>query len=71
MAQRAKQKVTGKRLPKVVGNEVNSPNFRKKSLPYASRLNLLFKAGSPRKLREGSLKVLRPANPPNEGELWM
>ena len=71
MALKAKQNVTGIRLPKVVGSEANRGNFRKKSLPYPSRLNLLFKAGSARKLHESSFKVLRPADPPNEGELWI
>ena len=33
LALRTKQKVTGKRLPKVVGSKANRPNFREKFLP--------------------------------------
>ena len=60
LALRPNQKVTGKRLPPLLGHGANCKSVRRKSLPYAGRLNLLFKAGSAKKLHESSFKVLRP-----------
>ena len=56
---KAKVSTKLKREAKVMGSEANKPNFVKKSLPYAGRINLLFKPSSPRKLHESDFHLLR------------
>ena len=71
MVLKAKVSTAFKREAKVMGSEANKPNFVKKSLPYAGRINLLFKPSSPRELHESDFHFLRPASPPKELELCL
>ena len=69
LAVKAKPRVTGKFLPKVLARNANRADVFKKFLPYPGTLNRLFKPISARKLVASGCKVLRPADPPNELEL--
>ena len=60
MALKAKVSTAFKREAKVMGSEANLAHLAKESLPYAGRINLLFKPSSPRKLHESDLLILRP-----------
>ena len=71
LAVKAKVSSTVKREAKVMGSEASQPIVLKKSLPYASRINLLFKPTSPRKLHESDLHLLRPCPPPKKLDLCL
>ena len=60
---KAKVSSTVKREAKVMGSEANKPNVvDEKSLPFPSKINLLFKPSSPRKLHESGFNLLPPAD---------
>ena len=71
MALKAKVSTAFKREAKVMGSEANLAHLAKESLPYAGRINLLFKPSSPRELHESDFHLLRPADPPKKLELCL
>ena len=64
LALKAKVSTAFKREAKVMGSGASLRHLAEESLPFAGRINLLFKPISPRELHESDFHLLRPASKP-------